>query len=59
MLLSEFTGRIPGLDFAILATDVSTRVLDPARVAIYEDWQIQPVPFELRRKYLLRSKPPS
>ncbi len=43
-------------DYSILATDISTRVLDKARKGIYEHDRIQPVPMYLRRKYLLRSK---
>ena len=59
MLLSEFATNRPDFDFAVLATDVSTRVLERARAAIYEESQAQPVPLPLRRKYLLRSKPPA
>ena len=56
MVLAEYAARRPGFEFAILATDVSTRVLDQARDAIYPEAQILPVPPELRRKYLLSSR---
>ena len=56
MVLAEYAARRPGFEFAILATDVSTRVLDHARDAIYPEAQILPVPPELRRKYLLSSR---
>lgn len=56
MVLAEYAARQPGFDFAILATDVSTRVLDQARDAMYPEAQILPVPPELRRKYLLSSR---
>ncbi|HLP00932.1 MAG TPA: CheR family methyltransferase [Opitutaceae bacterium] len=42
--------------YRIRATDVSTRVLETARRAIYADDHIEPVPLELRRRYLLRSR---
>jgi len=56
MVLSEFAQKTPGFDFQILATDLSTRVLEKARNAIYQESQVEPVPMELKRKYLLRSK---
>jgi len=55
MVLAEYASRQTALDFAILATDVSTRVLNVARQGIYQESQILPVPVELRRKYLLHS----
>ncbi|ACH38613.2 protein glutamate methyltransferase CheR associated with MCPs of class 34H [Citrifermentans bemidjiense Bem] len=56
MVLSEFALNNPGFDFRILATDISTRVLEKAKNAIYQESQVEPVPFELKKKYLLRSK---
>jgi chemotaxis protein methyltransferase CheR len=56
MLLSEYGLRAPGFDFAILATDVSTRILAKARAGIYDESRIAPIPAGLRRKYLLRGK---
>lgn len=56
MVLSEFAARNPGFDFKILATDISTRVLDKAKTAIYTESQVEPVAIELKKKYLLRSK---
>jgi len=56
MVLAEYGGRQTGFDFAILATDVSTRVLNIARTGIYQETQILPVLPELRRKYLLRGQ---
>ena len=46
-------------DFSILATDVSTRVLDTAMQAIYAEERIGPIPIPLRQKYLLRSRDPA
>lgn len=43
-------------EFSILATDVSTRVLEIAMQAIYAEERIAPIPEALRKKYLLRSR---
>jgi chemotaxis protein methyltransferase CheR len=58
MVLSEFAEQCPGFRFDILGTDISTKVLDKARLAIYRSERIEPVPLPLRKKYLLRSKNP-
>jgi chemotaxis protein methyltransferase CheR len=42
--------------FLILATDISTRVLEKAKIAIYGEEQILPIPKEFKKKYLLKSK---
>lgn len=58
MVLSEFANRYPGInfDYSILATDISTRVLEKAASAIYEMEKIEPIPMNLKKKYLLRSR---
>jgi chemotaxis protein methyltransferase CheR len=56
MFLREFACTYHDLHFSILATDISTRVLDKARRAIYDHETIEPVPLPWREKYLLRSK---
>lgn len=43
-------------DFSILATDVSTRVLDRAMAATYEEEHVAPITPALRKKYLLRGR---
>jgi chemotaxis protein methyltransferase CheR len=58
MVLSEFAATRPGFSFAILATDISTRVLDHAQQGIYDEARIEPVALPLRKKYLLRSRDP-
>jgi chemotaxis protein methyltransferase CheR len=58
MVLSEHAAGRPGFDFSILATDISTRVLQSAREAIYDEASIEPVADDLRKKYLLRSRTP-
>ena len=56
MVLSEFGNSRPGFDFALLATDISTKVLNHAQTGIYEEERIGPVAPALRTKYLLRSR---
>jgi chemotaxis protein methyltransferase CheR len=59
MVLSEYGREHPGFDFAILATDISTRVLQHAHSGIYSESRIEPVPMALRKAYMLRSKDPT
>ena len=56
MVLSEYRVREPGSRFVILATDISMRVLEEASKGIYDEDRVEPVPLELKKKYLLRSK---
>ncbi len=58
MILQEFKEENPrgSVNFEILGTDLSTRVLETARNAVYPHERIQPVPLPLRKKYLLRSR---
>lgn len=56
MILSEYALNNWRLNFAILGTDISTKVLEHAQRAMYEEAEIAPVPTSLRRKYLMRSK---
>lgn len=59
MVLSEYARERSGFSFHILATDISTRMLEQARSGIYDDSRIEPVPEALRSRYLLRSVDPS
>ena len=56
MVLSEYQTQHDGPHFAILGTDISTRVLEQARRAIYPETLVDPVPLAFRNKYLLSSK---
>nr|WP_281435150.1 protein-glutamate O-methyltransferase CheR [Rhizobium lemnae] len=54
MVLSETLAfRESSMDFQITATDLSTEVLETARRAIYPVGMIEPIPYQLRRKYVL------
>jgi len=61
MVLSDYSRdhEGPAWSYSILATDISTQVLDRARVGIYNEDLAGPIPAECRRRYLLRSKDPS
>ncbi len=60
MLLNEHaeTERTEHRDFpfSLLATDISTRVLESARAGIYPSPRIAPIPEPLRKKYLRRHR---
>ena len=45
----------PVLDMKILATDISTRILEKARLGIYEAEKVKPVRMELRNRYFAES----
>jgi chemotaxis protein methyltransferase CheR len=55
MVLSNFAENNPAFNYSILATDISTKVLESAKMAIYAEEKIAPTPMEIRKKYLLRS----
>jgi chemotaxis protein methyltransferase CheR len=56
MVLSDFRTKFPGFDYSILATDISTRVLQTAATAIYTEEKAMPIPLSLKKKFLLKSK---
>jgi len=56
MVFSEFASRNPGFRFSILATDISTKVLQQAAQGIYSEDKVAGVSYDLKKKYLMRSK---
>jgi chemotaxis protein methyltransferase CheR len=56
MVLADFSSRNRVGEFSILASDISTRVLEKARNAIYSCDVVKPVPEALKKKYLMRGK---
>jgi chemotaxis protein methyltransferase CheR len=56
MVLADYARNNPGFRFSILGSDISTRVLERASRAIYEEQKIAPVPTLMRKRYLLRSR---
>ncbi len=58
MVLNAFAEDNPDFNYRILATDVSTEVLEKAMAGIYTKQQVAPVPMNFRKKYLLKNKDP-
>ena len=56
MLLLEACADIARLDVRILATDIDQNVLEAARQGIYAEAEVETIPVDLRRKYLLGPK---
>ncbi|ANH02934.1 protein-glutamate O-methyltransferase CheR [Shinella sp. HZN7] len=56
MVMQDFVDASPGLDYRILATDLSTDVLAAARRGVYPRDMIQPVPPEMQRRYVMVSR---
>jgi chemotaxis protein methyltransferase CheR len=58
MLLSEYSEKMPGFGFHVLATDICTTVLSKAALGIFKSDVVAPVPQNLRKKYFMRSRDP-
>ncbi len=56
MVLSEYFKEKRRGTFSILATDISTRVLDIARNAIYKEELTEPIPKKYKRKFMMWGK---
>jgi chemotaxis protein methyltransferase CheR len=54
--MMELRRELPGFQFTIHATDISSSSLITARNAIYAHNRVDPVPKVLRKRYFLRSK---
>ncbi|NHZ47516.1 CheR family methyltransferase [Nitratidesulfovibrio liaohensis] len=56
MVLRDYQERTPGFSFSILATDISSRALQQAVRAVYDEERVHNVPDQFRKRYLLRSR---
>jgi chemotaxis protein methyltransferase CheR len=56
MVLQEFAQQNPGFTYEILASDISTHILQKAVQAIYPAQHTVDIPLHYRGKYLLKSK---
>ncbi|MDY0091911.1 MAG: CheR family methyltransferase [Candidatus Vecturithrix sp.] len=56
MVLHDYAQQVRRFDFLILATDISNKVLEKARLGIYEEEMSIPIPALFRKRYLLKSK---
>lgn len=54
MVMEELCREIPGLDYQILATDISPSCLSEARQAVYDERKLEPVSEALKKRYVLR-----
>jgi chemotaxis protein methyltransferase CheR len=56
MVMDDLSRRLGGFRISIVATDISTQVLETAAGAIYPEAMIEPVPLDMRKRYLLRGR---
>lgn len=56
MVLSDFAARTPGFNFSVLATDISTAVLEKAVRGVYKEERLETVPQMYRKNYFMKSK---
>jgi len=56
MVLADWTERNAALTFSIVGTDISHRILDRARRAVYDNDTVREVPPHLVRRFFLRGK---
>ncbi|HEX2966504.1 MAG TPA: protein-glutamate O-methyltransferase [Syntrophorhabdaceae bacterium] len=56
MVMQNYIDNGGKTSFSILATDISTRVLEKARIAVYDQERISAIPSVFQKKFLLRSK---
>ena len=56
MVCQDFASHTPRFGFEITASDISVSVLTEAARAIYSHAVIEPVPMDLRKRYLLRDE---
>jgi chemotaxis protein methyltransferase CheR len=59
MVLSDFAEQNPEFRFSILASDISTQILQTARTAVYSEERTDTIPLNIKKKYLMRSKNPA
>ncbi len=56
IVLNEFAKNIPAYRYTILASDISTKVLQAAVTGIYSIDRIEGIPLQLKKSYFLRGK---
>jgi len=56
MVLNDLNEKYHGFRYEVLATDISTKVLDIAKLGIYSEDKVGPVPDPLKGRYLMRGK---
>jgi chemotaxis protein methyltransferase CheR len=56
MVMQDFTQHNPRFSYSILASDISTNVLQKAALAVYNPGTVASLPVEIKKKYFLKSK---
>lgn len=56
MMLEEYARVSNGLEYRILATDISMRVLEAGQRAVYRAERVADIPERMMKKYIMRSK---
>lgn len=56
IVMEEAKEKFTGLDYSILGTDISTKMLQAGANAIYKEQRIESIPLNIKRKYFLKSK---
>ena len=56
MVLSEIRVNHPDFQFEVIATDISSKVLQKASRGIYDEERVSAIPIEFKKKYFMRSK---
>jgi len=56
IVLEEYALENEGFEYEIIGTDISTKVLDIAKLAIYPAKRIENISMSIKKKYFLRSK---
>ena len=56
MVIADFGRQVSGFRASILGTDLSTEVLETSLLAIYPEAMIEPVPRDMRGRYLMRAR---
>jgi chemotaxis protein methyltransferase CheR len=56
MVLSDYAAEQRNCHFSILASDISTRILDTAKKAIYPEERTSDIAMHVKKRYLLRSR---
>lgn len=59
MELHGFFENLRGWSYEVHATDISTEVLKKAHLAVYDEEKVEDLPYEIKKKYFLRSKDPN
>ena len=56
MVADEFCRTRPGFSFSLFATDISTKVLELGIAGIYDETRTEPIPLQMKKRYLMKSK---